>query len=114
MSESLIWTAVALYLVVSLVIAWCSRTGQRASMADYFLGSRQMGGVVSALSYSATTYSAFMMVGLAGLTYAGGVGAFGLEILYWRITGGHLRAALLGGRAPFRVCYPRRDARASL
>ena len=83
MSESLIWTAVALYLVVSLIVAWRSRQGQGSSMADYFLGSRQMGGVVSALSYSATTYSAFMMVGLAGLTYAGGVGALGFEILYF-------------------------------
>ena len=42
-----------------------------------------MGGVVSALSYSATTYSAFMMVGLAGLTYRGGVGALGFEIVYF-------------------------------
>lgn len=41
-----------------------------------------MGGFVSALSYSATTYSAFMMVGLAGLTYQGGVGALGFELLY--------------------------------
>ncbi|ARS52231.1 sodium:solute symporter family protein [Kushneria konosiri] len=83
MSELLIWSAVALYLVVSLVVAWRSRQGQGTGMADYFLGNRQMGGMVSALSYSATTYSAFMMVGLAGLTYAGGVGALGFEILYF-------------------------------
>ena len=83
MSESLIWSAVALYLVVSLIVAWRSRQGQGTGMADYFLGNRQMGGMVSALSYSATTYSAFMMVGLAGLTYAGGVGALGFEILYF-------------------------------
>ena len=38
-----------------------------------------MGGFIGALSYSATTYSAFMLVGLAGLTYAGGVGASGLR-----------------------------------
>ncbi len=52
-------------------------------MSDYFLGDRSMGGVISALSYSATTYSAFMMVGLAGLTYKGGVGALGFEIVYF-------------------------------
>lgn len=83
MSESLIWSATGLYLVASLIVAWWSRQGAGTGMADYFLGNRQMGGVVSALSYSATTYSAFMMVGLAGLTYAGGVGAFGFEILYF-------------------------------
>ena len=36
-------------------------------MSGYFLGNRKMNGFVSALSYSATTYSAFMMVGLSGL-----------------------------------------------
>ena len=51
-------------------------------MAHYFLGNRQMGGFVSAMSYSATTYSAFMLIGLAGLTYAGGVGALGFELIY--------------------------------
>ena len=52
-------------------------------MVSYFLGDRKLGGFVSALSYSATTYSAFMLVGLAGLTYKGGVGAFGFEIIYF-------------------------------
>src|SRR5690625_4758817 len=51
-------------------------------MAGYFLGNRKMGGFVSAMSYSATTYSAFMLIGLAGLTYTGGVGALGFELIY--------------------------------
>lgn len=51
-------------------------------MGAYFLGDRKMGGFVSALSYSATTYSAFMLVGLAGLTYRGGIGALGFELIY--------------------------------
>src|SRR5690625_582059 len=51
-------------------------------MSGYFLGNRKMGGFVSAMSYSATTYSAFMLIGLAGLTYAGGVGALGFELIY--------------------------------
>ncbi|MFG6667644.1 sodium:solute symporter family protein [Halomonas sp. HNIBRBA4712] len=83
MTESMIWFAIAAYLVVSVVIAFLSRQGRAESMSGYFLGNRQMNGVVSALSYSATTYSAFMMVGLAGLTYAGGVGALGFEIIYF-------------------------------
>ncbi|WP_106419628.1 sodium:solute symporter family protein [Salinicola tamaricis] len=87
MSLQLIWTAVAVYLVAGLAIAWLSRSaatnGSGVDMSGYFLGNRRMNGFVSALSYSATTYSAFMMVGLAGLTYAGGVGAFGFEIVYF-------------------------------
>ncbi|RKR03302.1 SSS family solute:Na+ symporter [Kushneria sinocarnis] len=83
MSDTLIWGAIAVYLLAALVTAWRSRTGAARDMSGYFLGHRRMGGFVSALSYSATTYSAFMMVGLAGLTYAGGVGAFGFEIVYF-------------------------------
>ena len=83
MSVSLIWWAVACYLALAFVVALLSRQGRAGDMSSYFLGNRQMGGIVSALSYSATTYSAFMMVGLAGLTYAGGVGALGFEIVYF-------------------------------
>lgn len=75
MSQSFIWYGIAAYVVISIVVAMMSRAGKSTTMSDYFLGGRSMGGVVSALSYSATTYSAFMMVGLAGLTYKGGVGA---------------------------------------
>ncbi len=82
MTAAAIWWGLAVYLAVALVIAVLARTGKAQDMASFFLGSRQMGGVVSALSYSATTYSAFMMIGLAGLTYAGGVGALGFEMIY--------------------------------
>ncbi|MGM8931679.1 sodium:solute symporter family protein [Salinicola halophyticus] len=87
MTIGLIWSAVIVYLIVGLGVAFLSRgkttNGAGVDMSGYFLGNRQMNGFVSALSYSATTYSAFMMVGLAGLTYAGGVGAFGFEIVYF-------------------------------
>ncbi len=83
MTMSLVIWGIATYTAISLLIAYLSRVGPSSSMSDYFLGGRAMGGVVSALSYSATTYSAFMMVGLAGLTYRGGVGALGFEIIYF-------------------------------
>lgn len=87
MSMTILWLGVTVYLISAVVVAWLSRAettnGLSVNMAGYFLGDRRMGGFVSALSYSATTYSAFMMVGLAGLTYAGGVGAFGFEIVYF-------------------------------
>ncbi len=83
MTLSLVVGGVVVYIALSLFVAYLSRVGPSASMSDYFLGGRNMGGVVSALSYSATTYSAFMMVGLAGLTYRGGVGALGFEIIYF-------------------------------
>lgn len=83
MTESMIWWSIAIYVLIAVGIAVLSRQGKAESMSGYFLGNREMNGFVSALSYSATTYSAFMMVGLAGLTYAGGVGALGFEIIYF-------------------------------
>ncbi|MFD1910824.1 sodium:solute symporter family protein [Halodurantibacterium flavum] len=83
MNPAYVMSGIAIYVVLSLIVAWISRSGRATTMSGYFLGNRAMGGVVSALSYSATTYSAFMMVGLAGMTYAGGVGALGFEIVYF-------------------------------
>lgn len=82
MSASFVWWAIGIYIIAALVIAFLSRKGKQNNMVSYFLGDRKLGGVVSALSYSATTYSAFMLVGLAGLTYTGGVGALGFELIY--------------------------------
>ena len=67
MESSWIWTGVFIYVVFALYIAYLSRHDKQGTMVGYFLGNRQMGGFVSALSYSATTYSAFMLIGLAGL-----------------------------------------------
>ncbi|MDN5894327.1 MAG: sodium:solute symporter family protein [Nocardioides sp.] len=82
MEASWIWTGVAIYIAIALITAFLSRQGKSESMSHYFLGNRKMGGFVSAMSYSATTYSAFMLIGLAGLTYSGGVGALGFELIY--------------------------------
>lgn len=82
METSWIWIGIAIYIAFALITAYLSRAGKSDNLSHYFLGNRQMGGFVSAMSYSATTYSAFMMIGLAGLTYAGGVGALGFELIY--------------------------------
>jgi SSS family solute:Na+ symporter len=95
MNVTLVWLGIAIYIVLSLIVTYLSRHGKSSNMSGYFLGDRKMNGILSAFSYSATTYSAFMLVGLAGLTYAGGVGALGFEIVYF--TGVSL-VALFGPR----------------
>ena len=77
-----VYLAVGLYITLTTVLALVVRRGVGKGIEEYFLANRRLGGAVSALSYSATTYSAFMMVGLAGLTYKGGVGALGFELIY--------------------------------
>lgn len=83
MGVGLVVFALVLYVLVGAGVAVLARGGAGRGMAEYFLWNRSMGGFIGALSYSATTYSAFMLVGLAGLTYAGGVGALGFEMVYF-------------------------------
>jgi len=82
MDATLIYLVVALYFIVATLVAIYARRGMGKGLAEFFLANRAVGGLVAALTYSATTYSAFMMVGLAGLTYTGGVGAWGFELIY--------------------------------
>jgi SSS family solute:Na+ symporter len=74
-------TALSLYIIAATLIAVYARKGVR-SQEDFFIGGRNIGGIVSALTYAATTYSAFMMVGLVGFTYATGIGSAGFELMY--------------------------------
>ena len=77
-----VWFGIAIYIAVGLAIAMMARRQLGAGVSEFFLANRKVGGFVSALTYSATTYSAFMMIGLAGLTYINGVGALGFELTY--------------------------------
>jgi SSS family solute:Na+ symporter len=80
--------ALYLYMVVSifflcmLMIAHYGHVKTGKGVEEFYIAGRKIGGFVSALTYSATTYSTFMLVGLVGFTWAGGVGALGFELTY--------------------------------
>lgn len=76
------WLVLSVYIIIGIIVATMAKKKLGAGMNEFFLANRQLGGVISALTYAATTYSAFMMVGLAGLTYKLGVGALGFELTY--------------------------------
>lgn len=82
-SAGLIWITVALFAVLGGAIALAAARENTGTATDYYLGGRHIGGVVAGLSYAATTYSAFMLVVLTGLTYRGGIGALGFELIYF-------------------------------
>ncbi|MFW5749736.1 MAG: sodium:solute symporter family protein [Halanaerobium sp.] len=82
MPTTYLYIAVILYIIAGSVVALMARRELNEGIVEYFLSGRNTGGFVAALSYSATTYSAFMMIGLAGFTYSGGVGALGFELVY--------------------------------
>jgi SSS family solute:Na+ symporter len=86
MNASLILAGTAVWFVAGSLLSWHARKKLGQGMSEYFLANRKLGGFISAMTYSATTYSAFMMVGLVGLTYSSGIGALGFEMTYLAMT----------------------------
>jgi len=84
MSDLLQVFALMLVAYVSLgsLIAYFSRRYGVKSSRDYFVSGYRLGWFLASMTYAATTYSAFMMVGLVGLAYSTGVGALGFELVY--------------------------------
>lgn len=83
MSSGLVWLAIGVYVAIGLAVAFMARRHLSSGAEEFYLGGRKITGLVSAASYAATTYSTFMLLGLAGLTYKGGVGALGFELVYF-------------------------------
>lgn len=77
-----VWLAMILWTAVAAAIAHAARRRMGTGPSEFFIGGRRLTGFVSGMTYAATTYSAFMLVGLVGLTYRSGVGALGFEMTY--------------------------------
>ncbi|HDI02053.1 MAG TPA: sodium:solute symporter family protein [Ignisphaera sp.] len=70
------------YIVIGTSIAMISRKFGVKTTADYFVAGYRLGGFLASMTYAATTYSAFMMVGLVGLAFVTGVASLGFELSY--------------------------------
>ncbi len=77
-----VWIAMLGWTAAALLIAAAARKKMMPGASEFFIGGRRLRGFVSGMTYAATTYSAFMLVGLVGLTYRSGVGALGFEMTY--------------------------------
>ena len=86
MNATMLLAGVAAWFSLGALLSWHARRSLGEGMIEYFLADRKVGGFISAMTYSATTYSAFMMVGLVGLTYSSGVGSLGFEMTYLAAT----------------------------
>lgn len=82
-APALVWIVIALFAALGFSIAVRAARTSTGTAGDYYVGGRNIGGMVAGLSYAATTYSAFMLVVLTGLTYRGGIGALGFELIYF-------------------------------
>ncbi len=79
----LIWTSIGLFTLLGITLSLIATRANKGTASDFFLAGRTTGSVVAGLSYAATTYSAYMLVVLTGLTYRGGIGALGFELIYF-------------------------------
>lgn len=77
-----VWLAMLGWTAAALWIAAAARRRMKEGASEFFIGGRRLKGFVSGMTYAATTYSAFMLVGLVGLSYRSGVGALGFEMTY--------------------------------
>lgn len=91
------------YLLLMLAIGWLGYRSTR-NLSDYILGGRRLGSFVTALSAGASDMSGWLLLGLPGAIYAGGLSgvwiAVGLAVGAW--ANWHLVAARL--RVHTEVC----------
>ena len=71
-----------IWFLLGCIVSYLARKKTGPGIAEYFIANRTVGGFISAMTYSATTYSTFMMVGLVGMTYSVGISAMGFELIY--------------------------------
>ena len=90
MLTTLFISLLATYIAVGTIIALVSRRFGVRSSADYFVAGYRLGGFLASMTYAATTYGAFMMVGLVGLAFATGIATLGFELAYLIATMGIL------------------------
>ena len=77
------YLALVIYLGLGTVVALFSKRFLKRDTKDFFTAGGRFGTLLSSLSYAATTYSAFMFIGLVGLAYSTGVGTIGFELVYF-------------------------------
>ena len=71
-----------IWFLLGCIVSYFARKRTGPGISEYFIANRTISGFISAMTYSATTYSAFMMVGLVGMTYSMGISAMGFELSY--------------------------------
>ena len=73
-SQVLIILTIIVYLGAMLFIgAYFNRRGSGSSSADFYIGGRSLGPVVTAMSAEASDMSSYLLMGLPGLAYFAGV-----------------------------------------
>lgn len=91
MALELSWVLITIVIYVAIMwyIGYRAHKATKAGdVVSYVVADRKLSPFVSLMTYSATFFSAYMMIGYAGYTYAHGIaGTFGFEIFVTTFTG---------------------------
>jgi len=77
MSFLVLLTVFVLYILTLVIIGWFSFRRGVGSAEDYFMAGRNFGTLVLFMSLFGTNVTAFALVGMPGISYHAGIGAFG-------------------------------------
>src|SRR4051812_22066252 len=71
-----------IYILVLLAVGWLAERTARGTkgMKGFLLGDREMGPWATALSYEATAYSGWLMLGLPGRAFGRGLAAVWIAV----------------------------------
>lgn len=74
------------YAMIFIVIRKKYDNDRINDYSGFFLADRQLGSFLGSMTYAATTYSSFMMIGLVGFIFNTGIGTMYFELSYLFVT----------------------------
>jgi len=77
---NLILLFLAIYLVFCLGLAYIGYRKRKNTLEDFYLSRRSTGGFIAFMTFSATLFSSFTLVGMPGFFYTHGIGAWAFII----------------------------------
>lgn len=82
MTQTLILTAFVLYLAVMIYVGYYFSRQKTGNSAEFYLGGRQLGPLVAAMSAEASDMSSWLLMGIPGLAFI-----TGLADAFWTVLG---------------------------
>ncbi len=77
---NLILIVLGIYLILCLGLAYFSWARRTDNIEDFFLRKRDTGNFIAFMTFSATLFSSFTLVGMPGFFYTHGIGAWGFVV----------------------------------
>ena len=77
--SSIIIITLVLYKLFLILVGWTTRKKNK-TIEDYFIGGKQLGPIITSISYAASNSSAWTLLGVSGIAYSQGISTLWLVI----------------------------------